>query len=90
MSRLTSGGGNVKIPRGPRPEGLSGIDTAVAPVSITANSAWRVRLFGQDAALSRPKDGFDSRTRYHCRSTACVKVQEKCRKIKSLLTVFEG
>ena len=28
-------------------------------------AGWRVRLSVQDTALSRLKDGFDSRTRYH-------------------------
>ena len=35
------------------------------PVALRTLTDWRVRLSVQDTALSRLKDGFDSRTRYH-------------------------
>ena len=56
---------------------VSEIDSGEHLHSIHSGNNWRVRLSVQDAALSRPKDGFDSRTRYHLYSMT----YKKCSKI---------
>ena len=47
---------------------------------MVVESGRRVRLSVQDTALSRLKDGFDSRTRYHLRSIATARAQAEGRK----------